>query len=82
MLEVLGTQYFQPTLEPTLFLVLEIFRGGVDIIIFHSLLSQFKFACPSKSLNTILKLYTRNASNGIFSAVHSCVVFLAGQKPS
>lgn len=38
------------------------------MIIFHSLLSQFEFVChsPSRLLNTVLKLYTTNASNGIF----------------
>lgn len=37
------------------------------MIIFHSLLSQFKFACqsPSRLLNTILKIYMMNANNRI-----------------
>lgn len=38
------------------------------MILFYSLLSQFKFAChsPSRLLNTVLKLYMTNASNRIF----------------
>lgn len=84
VLEVLHIQYFWPTLEPTLFLALEIFKAGIDMIIFHSLLPRFEFACrsPLRLLNIVLKLYTVNGSRRNFSAVHSYVLFLVIHKLS
>lgn len=40
------------------------------MIVFHSLLHRFEFAChsPLRLLNTVLKLYTVNASRRNFSA--------------